>query len=61
MSEPLHDAMITNLSRSNIQWVKKYICCNSYVYIDGLGQDGSNSIANALELLQYQAISTFDL
>ena len=51
MSKPLHDEMITNLPTSSIQWVKNIFVAN-LMYIGGLAQDCSNSITNALELLQ---------
>ena len=51
MSKPLHDAMITNLPISSIQWVKIYLL-QILLYNDGSAQDRSNSISNALELLQ---------
>ena len=45
---------------TDIQWVFQSTCGNIEGYIDGLVQDCSNSIANALELLQFCTKPSYD-
>ena len=42
--------IMNSMKKNHVLWLNKYLYHD--VYIDGLAQDCSNSIANALELLQ---------
>ena len=52
-SQPTRDVMLTSLLRQNDAAMSFWRNSVALRYIDGFGQDCRNSIANALELLQF--------